>query len=287
MSQTCPSCGREVHSTVLCARCTHTLEVALGNTAAGQRRLDEMRTRLRGRRYDLPRGKGGTKHQPAGMDLRFDLVTRDDDGRVIGGHGTALEVDTRNTLVGWVRVCQDLRPNQKAPANTIPAMCAWLASRRKAIAGQEWAPELLRDVLDLERRFKRLLNVGPEPIFAGLCLVCGVFGERVALYGHRGDTELQCPECGDVVDAAKRWDTMLADLDGRLCPAAEIARLATYFGLLDDRDRVRNRINQWHKRGVIGSASVNLEGEPLFVFGDVVTRLLTADSERRATRKPA
>jgi hypothetical protein len=82
------------------------------------------------------------------------------------------------------------------------------------------------------------------------------------------------------VEARLLRDKLLAELDDRLCTAAEIARLSTYLGLQADRAKVRNRINVWAKRGRIVSET-ELTTEPAYRFG-IVWRLLVAHEADRS-----
>lgn len=272
---TCLHCKAEVHEgTCLCHSCVRTLEKALGNIPAYHAEFEALRTKQA--RYTNGGGGGkGAKGRtmPIGMSMQFDL-----DGR-----GTTVENAARNTLTTWVRACVEQWPSLAWPRNTWPSMAGFLSGILTAIAGQEWADELLRDMLDIERALRSFVDRPPEKIYAGTCVVCAIVGDHSPLYAREGDDKIDCPaeDCDRVYDVAECRETLLATVDGSLCTAAEIASLATYFGVLEDRDKVRKRINQWNRRGTIAPSSLSIEGEPMFVFGEVVNAILRSDAERK------
>lgn len=271
----CDHCNAAVHEgTHLCRRCSTTLDVALANIAAY---VDDMETvRTRQTRYSEASG-GGTgakgKTMPLGMDLRFD----------VDGRGTIVERTARATLARWVRRALDTWPGTRMPIDTVPAMCHFLTSIRAAIAGQPWAKELLGEMLDSERQLRAFVDRPPERIYAGTCIVCAIVGEHSPLYAHQGDDKILCPaeDCRKEYDVAECRETLLATVDGLLCTAAQIASLATYFGVLEDREKVRKRINLWDHRGVIQPDGLTPEGEPTYAFGDTVQAILRANDARK------
>jgi hypothetical protein len=154
------------------------------------------------------------------------------------------------------------------------------------IVAATWADECLQEVLAAERALYRVDARGPERIYAGLCTVCLAVREESRLYALPGDEWVTCPaaDCGMDYRTEDRRNLMRDALDARLCTAAEIATLATYLQLLGDREKTRKRINLWHSRGLLKPASVSVDGEPVYPFGDVVRLLVAADSHRRNTR---
>lgn len=271
----CSHCSAAVHEgTFLCRRCSTTLDVALANIAAYVADLETVRTRQT--RYSEVSGGGSGakgKTMPLGMDLRFD----------VDGKGTLVEAGARNSLVTWVRMALDTWPGTRMPDDRVAAMCRFLSSIRAAIAGQEWAEELLRDMLAAERSLRAFVDRPPERIYAGTCIVCAIVGEHSPLYARQGDEKILCPaeDCRKEYDVAECRETLLATVDGLLCTAAQIASLATYFGVLEDREKVRKRINVWDHRGVIQPDGLTPEGEPTYAFGETVQAILRADAARK------
>lgn len=270
---TCLHCKAAVQEgAYLCRKCVQTLDVALGNIAAYHGDFETIRARERAQGY-APSGKGGSKSAPLGMDLRFD----------VDGRGTRIENAARNSLSTWVRHCVELW-SLAYPKNTWSGMCGFLQGILTAIAGQDWSDELMRDMLATEREFHAFVFPPPLRIYAGTCLVCAIVGDHSPLYAREGDAAVTCPadDCGMEYDVAECRETMRATVDGALCTAAEIAGLATYLDLLEDREKTRKRINLWNHRGVIQAHSLNHDAEPLYVFGEVVSMILEADAAKRA-----
>lgn len=101
------------------------------------------------------------------------------------------------------------------------------------------------------------------------------------IYGRAHKDRAACDTCGTEWEAAALRDHLLTQLDDRLCTAAEIAHLSTYLGLLDGREKVRKRINQWAIRGKVEAHEAD-DGSVQFRFGTVYVMLAQADTQRRS-----
>lgn len=101
------------------------------------------------------------------------------------------------------------------------------------------------------------------------------------IYGKAGKDQASCDTCGAEWEAAALRDHLLAQLDDRLCTAAEIAHLSTYLSLIDGREKVRKRINQWALRGRIEGHEAE-DGSVQFRFGEVYVLLAQDDTHRRS-----
>lgn len=301
-SMTCP-CGRPIDGTTICGRCVHTLDIALANIAAYHADLELAITKRRAVRYDLPRGKGGTKSLPLVVDDRF----------LPDGRGTEAIHATRTVITRWVRTslhqwpapttptctdhdCKRCTPIRKAkitrahPRDNIGSCCAYLQRMLPRIAVATWADDCKDDLLDIERALFRVDAHGPEKVYAGLCTICLIVQQRSPLYALPGDEYVSCPapDCGMTYRVEERRNIMVDTLEYEWMTAARIADLATYLQLIGDREWVRKKLNRWHTDGLIKAASLNDKGEPLFPFGDVSRLLMAADSRRATTsRKPA
>lgn len=275
--QTC-QCGRPVESAWLCDRCTHTLDVALANIPAYFADLDTIRTRQT--RYGATAGKGSVgKTQPLPIDERFTDST---------GSGSEVEYATRSTVVAWTRValeewpeltgptcagaclhasCHQIR-QRRHPKDTIASMCNYLSRMLRAIVTEQWAPDMLDEMLDLEKRLRRLVDRPANKVYLGACTVPLCAG---SVYAKEGDETGRC----DQDDCRTEYDTSLSrrglesELDSQLLTAAEIARLSTYLGLKADRQKVRVRVNLWHSRGRLAAAGRAEDGSPRFRYGEV------------------
>lgn len=294
------ACGQPVDGTTLCRRCVHTTEVALANIPAYTADAELSAAKRKAVRYDLPRGKGGTKSPPSPVDGRY----------LRGGPGDTAVQTARNTIVTWVRVCLDNWPpldrltctdslckrcsgirfeatQRRHPRDTIASCCAYLQRMLPRIAGAAWAEEFKRAIVDAERGLYRVDARGPERIYAGLCTVCLVGLDRTPLYALPGDEYVTCPadDCGMTYHVEDRRNLMRDALEFEWMTAARIADLSSYLQLIGDREWVRKKINRWHFDGTLRAASVNAEGEPMFPFGEVSRLLLASDSQRTARRK--
>jgi hypothetical protein len=153
-------CGRPTSGASLCQKCSaRTLPIALANIAAYVADLDTMRARRRAVRYDLPRGKGGSKEIPLPLDGRFVDVRREvevqqPDGGVVRlmvgeeSRGTKVADETRNTITTWTRIVLDEWPPITAPVCD-DALCrrcnplraaAWIRHEPRAQQGRDGRP---------------------------------------------------------------------------------------------------------------------------------------------------
>lgn len=186
----------------------------------------------------------------------------------------------RNELVNTIRVCDDdgvrtSSPSDAWPADNIPAMSRWLLWRVDGYTLHEGFTETLRTLLRVEANALHAIDRAADRKFLGWCNECGIG----AVYAHGDAATGRCVEhgCGAEYDTASARAALEDALDDRLCTAAEIAKLATYLGLPAGRERVRNLVNQWNRRGRV-VAHVG-EDEPRFRYGDV--RVLLAATYSR------
>lgn len=232
---TCLSCRARVHEgTHLCSECTRKLARTITNTGAHYADLDTLRTRAKGIRYDLPKGKGGKRENPLGADFRFMRPTSHG-GRYVEGWATVVIHHARNTATTWARVCLDHWPNLRMPADNVPAVCAFIASITTAIAGQPWSDEMFREFETIERRLERLVDLAPERVFAGKCWVPDEYGDcQQDLYARAGQTEIVCVRCGAEHQVEERRKQLLAEVGKMNVTATEAAiALAAWSDLGD------------------------------------------------------
>jgi hypothetical protein len=202
-------------------------------------------------------------------------------------------------LAQWVKFCltHDVRnsaPDHLRPPDTtrdqLRVMAEWLSWR---VDGLAWWPEAYHARSGLEAAVNHAREVvlwkPPVRIFLGKCgLPISIEDKNLRcpgdVYAAEDATALDdvghCRTCGQAHLVAGMRAKLEAELDGRLCTAAEIARMMVYLGADGAserlRGRVRNRINQWHSRGVITPtpcAATREDGEPRYRYGDVKSRL--------------
>jgi len=188
-------------------------------------------------------------------------------------------------LVHTVKLCaaehiRNQSPYTGAPHATVPDMVAWLLWRVDGLTLSESFTATLKTSLLLADDALKAIDRGPDLMYLGLCDardedgLCGG-----AIYAREGETTGRCRGCRATYDVAARRGGLERALDDRLCTASEIAHLATYLGLPASRDRVRNLVNQWHRRGRI-TASGGLT-EPRFRYGDVTPLLQATYAENK------
>jgi len=282
---TCRFCdATTTNGLALCERCQRTLSVALVNTAAyyadALRIQPGARVKVRGAYQSAP---------PPGFTPQRDPIA-----------DTTDYVDA--IVVGWVRNLEDDRPNlTRCQGDTVRA-CGWLEAHIKTIATLEWAGEVVRELMDCERRLQRLIDRSDTGWYAGVCgneIGREVIGEgddaEVVevycprnLYGTMGTSWVRCPECGRTWDAAARRDVMIREARDHHAPVSIIARAVV--GLLDNEtsvQRLANRIDQWVSRGQLHSLGVRVleDGKPHRVYriGDVFDLLGRRDTRETDT----
>lgn len=300
MSHQCQWCSAEVHDgTNLCERCVGTLEVAIGNVAAYHADLPNVRQKQV--RYGGNASKGSIgKSQPLPIDGRFADKA---------GDGSEVEYATRNTVSTWVRIgldtwpvtqgptcptclhvtCHDIR-RSLPPADTVASCCAYLLRNLGRVAPQEWASEMLDEMLDLERRLRRLVDRPAERWYAGKC---GVTDEDdqdcvAELYATAKSGTLVCPVCGITHDVGERREVLLTEAREILVTATEAAgALMAWTDYDGSEKKLVDRIRKWRDRDrLVTHGSVNQCGKDrdLYRLGDIEEMLLREarhDQDRR------
>lgn len=269
MSNEC-RCGRPTRDAAYaCDVCGDELARALGDVPWLDEQLEVTLTRQQGVDYRrLSQGSGAKK--PA--------------ERPLPGNWSASEARThlKALLVSWVLFCEsesirNSDPSVGLPLDGIAPMSRWLMWRVDGLMLNDIAPEAVDEITSAVAHCHRLIDRHPERQYLGPCAVC----ETGRLYSRPGSTVAICDGCDTTTDADKVRAKLLNELDDRLCTAAEIARLSTYLGLKAGREQVRNRINQWHKRGRIVSES--MFDEPAFRFGTVYAMLVSSEYGSQAS----
>jgi hypothetical protein len=261
-STTC-SCGRPTRDDAyVCEDCAQRLARALGDVPALAAELDTTIARQKGIDYRAT-STGGTKTQPLGYEPTAA------DAR------TALHA----LLVSWVRFCDAEQVRHQShswdlPADTLTGLSRWLLWRVDGLTLHDQGPEAVRQIVETVNACWRHVDRPADPQDLGPCDECSEGRYK----SHKGASWARCTSCGDVIDAEERRQLLLTRLDDRLCTAAEIAHLSTYLGLRDNRERVRNRVNQWHRRGRIVPEPAATT-DPVFRFG-IVWRLLTHEDQK-------
>lgn len=316
--QTCAHCTtRPVRSATICSHCTRTLEVAVANIGAYVADLDTVRTRSVHFSARAPVRRGGGP-MPLPVDQRFTDQPGgcvDDNGRVQHwGTGTDLAWVARNTITTWTRVVLEERPpltwhgpvcahclhrscnahrQRRAPADNLVSCCHYLHRQLPHMTAALWVPELLDQMLDLERCLAQFLDRPPGRWYAGPCTaglqameatwLCGA-----ELYAVAGKDTITCPECGLSYTTKERRDWLLAAAEDRWETATTIALAVTVLGEYDSGEtRLVKRINRWVKDGRLARRGHAAWGErtlAVYRVGDVVE--LVREDNRKAMLAP-
>lgn len=262
-------CGRPTRDAAYsCDNCGDSLAKALGDVPWLEDQLDVSVTGQKGVDYrKIGGGSGGKKPNERPSPVAW-------------GPSDARS-HLRQILASWVRYCDEERVRNSdyrdgLPANDLAAMSRWLLWRVDGLMLIDIGAEAVDEITSAVAHCHRLIDRPPDKQFLGECRECG--GD---LYAVRGAKTARCMVCGQAVDAEAVRTALLERLDDQLMTAAEIARASTFLDIKADRDAVRKRINQWHKRKRITS-EVTLTDEAVFRFG-IVWRLLVSEDGRSET----
>lgn len=298
-------CGRPTAGAWLCPRCQGTLAIAIANTAAYFDDLDTVLTKRA--RYG---GQGSTKGsigrtQPLPVDGRF--TDR-------AGQGSEIRWGAWNTVSTWCRVVMEEQPERigpacasaclhtscaavrrtRWPADTMRSMCLYLDRQFRWIVREQWVTELMDELLDVERRLKRIVDRPADRWYAGKCSAPNEDEPDCPtdLYAQADRGWIDCPTCGIRHDVAERRTILLAEAKGYLVTATEAAGALIAWTDYDGTEvNLVKRISEWHARGRLeahGSDHVGGKDRQLYRLGDVQVLLVEwaqhAQQRRLATR---
>jgi hypothetical protein len=251
-----PDCDRPAKAGLLCGACQAELQRALDGVPEVLGDLDVTLSRQTSR---MGRGGGGNS-----TPLQYD--------RRASESGYVL----RSTLVGWVRVLQEARP-EEWPDDTAQAMAAWLSARLERLVRHPAAGEAHGEITTAVRAAQRAVDRAPDRQFAGGC-ACGA-----ALYAKPGATRVQCRECdAEPVEVGKQRDAMLASIADQLVTATQAADILTRLAAPLSAELVR----QWGTRGRLAAHGRDVRGHPLYRVSDVRELLIEKlKREQRAKEK--
>lgn len=254
-------CGRPTRDTLtVCDNCGDELARSLGDVSWLDEQMDITMTRASGIDY---RTLGGAASSETPSPLNWTAA----DARA----------HLRGLLVSWVKFCSEegvrsSDPRDGLPVDTLPAMAGWMLWRVDGLMLHDIGPDAVEEFSSAVAHCRRLIDRPAERQYLGSCTAC----DTGRLYSRPGSGWATCHECDASLDADAVRRRLLAELEDRLCTAAEIARLSTYLGLRAGREQVRNRINQWHKRERI-EAHPSFSNGVTFRFGTVYALLVAAE----------
>jgi hypothetical protein len=254
-------CGRPTRDAAhVCDQCADTLTRTLGEIPWLEEQLEVTITGTSGIDY---RTLGGTPSATPPSPVHWGAAEA--------------RANLRHSLVTWVQMCHEAgvrnsSPTPGLPKDTLADISRWLLWRVDGLTLLDIGPDAVDEITNAAAYCHRLIDRRPERQYLGRCDLC----QAGSVYATPGGRWARCEACDTAVDADTIKTKLLAELDDRLCTAAEIAHLSTYLGLKSGREQVRNRINQWHTRGLITNESM-LDGDPAFRFGAVYERLVVGD----------
>lgn len=300
MTPTCDHCERPTTGAKLCGDCEKTLAYALVNVAAYYDDLTTVATKAT--RYGsgaLTRGTPG-KEQPLPVDGRFLSVT---------GDGTEVRWGVWNSIATWCRIVMTEAPRRFGPTcdrvclhtscaairrtawprNTTRSMLAYLDRQFRFIVRAEWADEFLDEMLDNERRLRRIVDRPADRWYAGKCSIGTDEVHCTAeLYAIAGKTTVVCPACEYEHDVTTRRDFLLKQARDYLVTATEAAQALLSWTDYDGTEtKLVDRIGKWRDREQLDVAdvtSLNGRDRHLYRLGDIQDLLVEAAQRAQAKR---
>lgn len=186
-------------------------------------------------------------------------------------------------LSTWVRVLLDDRRELRPPGDTVVETSAFLRHNLRSIATLEWAGELVRETLSLERKLHRLVSQSQGHWYAGIC--ASRTGTEIDdwcpqdLFVHPGQKYIRCRGCGTSWSVEQRRVLIIEQARETLLPVSVIARAAV--SLLDGEPSVQKleaRLHKWVQRKQLEDYGVRvlIQGQQprrVYRLGDVMDRL--------------
>lgn len=280
----CQHCGADTSGAgylALCSRCQRTVGVALVNVAASYADL-----------FTIGAGPSGLRIRGGDSDPTAAAASR----RLGGDPIEDAADEAKAALVGWVRSLLDDRPQlAKRPADNVEALARLLGQNVRSIATLPWAGSMAHELLELERRLRRIIEANKGKWYAG---VCGhvpddvdpeqqpeTFCTRV-LYADPDSDFVRCPVCRTNWSVSWRREVLLDQARDEVTNVATIAR--ALVALLEDQPSVAKleaRIQKWIERGKIerrGHLDIDGRVRKVYRLGDVLDTLMGDRFDRSA-----
>lgn len=302
-------CGKPTHGQI-CHDCQTTFRYAIANVGAYWTELGTIaRKQARYGTNGATKGSIG-KTQPLPVDMRF--VSGRPDAAHRGASiapGTQLRWDAWNTVAAWCRTVMENQPQtngpihtgpcldvscaairrRRWPRNTVPSMVNYLARQFGWLVREQWAPAMLDEFLDLERRLVRMIDRPADRWYAGKCSVADDNGECVAeLYATVDRGWIDCPGCGIRHDVGERREVLLREAQDILVTATEAAGALLAWTEYDGSEaKLVDRIRKWRDRERLstrGTIEIGGKDRTLYRLGDVQALMIEAaqqDQQRR------
>lgn len=265
-------CGRPTRDAAyVCDECADLLARSLGDIPWLDEQLEVTVTRQQGIDYRrLGSAKGGKK----------------DAERPLPGNWAASEArgNLRVLLVSWTRMCHEegvrsSDPRDGLPDDTLIAISRWLLWRVDGLTFHSAGGEAVEEIIDAVTQCHRLIDKPADRQFLGDCSEQECAG---SVWARAGGDVATCDTCRTPTKASELRDGLLAELDDRLCTAAEIAELSTYLGLKAGREQVRKYVEYLARKGRIEKHAA-FSTAAVYRFGEVYGLLVGRDYGKRAS----
>lgn len=285
-------CERPTSGAWLCDRCQGTLAIAIANIAAYYADLETVQTKRA--RYGTGAATKGSigKVQPLPIDNRFADVA---------GLGTQVKWDAWNTVTTWCRTVMEEQPELHGPVcgaclhlscaaakrrrwpagPTMQAWCLYLDRQFRWIVSDQSVTALLGELLDVERRLRKIVDRPADKWYAGKCSAAddtGICTQELYAAVDRGS--IDCPACDTRHDVGARREFLLREAKDYLVTATEAAgALLAWTDYDGTEENLIKRIGKWRERERLtskGDATIGGKTRPLYRLGDIQS-LMVAD----------
>lgn len=261
----CPVCSRPLHNTdTICDHCADQLHRALGDVPWLAEQLAITATGSKGIDY---RALGSTANgDPAEAPMPINLAASNAHDHL------------KTLLVSWTLMCHSENlphqsPSDDLPADNLPSISRWLMWRINALQHHDAGPDAVEEITAAVRRAQKVIDKQPPKQYLGGC-TASCPGSIYALYDG---SKAWCDTCNDIKSADTIRREQIKALEPKLMTSHEIA---TYASGGDDRerDRIRNRIDQWRKREKIEPVTTN---PPRYLF-ETVWKMLNPSEQHQS-----
>lgn len=176
----------------------------------------------------------------------------------------------RTHLVTSIRMLAE-PTNAELPADTIPAMLAWLTRNADAIPLRPEGPDIAAEMNNLHLYGWIIVDQPPDTRYAGLCPQCGD-----AIHADPAATHTRC-RCGHHINVNEVIAERMATARGYSLTVAEISTLG---GI------PRHKLRAWIERRELMTSGSSNEGRRLYPFGEAM-ELWELHQERVTAAKAA
>lgn len=243
------ACGRPTgDDTYMCTGCAGQARTALQQIIDG---LDTDLTITLAKQGSRPESTGGGHGKKSEAPLPLDL-------RAVEARSVL-----RNTLTTWVRLIHDDGRSAAAlPADTLPAMAAWLLPAVGWLRGRDYGSEFVDEITAAVAQALRVVDTPQRTVFVCRC-TCG---EHV--YAREDAPAATCPdpECWTVWGVTEQRAWMREHVEDRTLTATDMARAVSRPG-----DPVlASTIRTWATRGKLAAQGSDGRGRPLYLVSAVL-----------------